>query len=148
MEEEALRKAANNMARFTIGNAGFGPLAAHLLNLEALFDFTPGLVRNAEIEAGLFELVRGVLKGSHEEGMLVAVVHWTVLMMFMIEVMQQREAARHGSWTGHCVETFINDMNCPKQPRPGRTFETMKELPGWGWISPMGTLLDRFCHEH
>ena len=121
------------MVGFMIANVGFGPLAAYLLNLEALFNFTPGLVRNAEIEAGMFEIVLGALERRSEQGLIMSVVAWGLLTIFIIEVLQQRDAACHGRLTGHSVETFIKDMLGPRLTRPGRQslWETMTELPGW-----------------
>ena len=120
IEETDLRKAADAIIGFMIANIGFGPLAAYLLNLEALFNFTPGLVRNAEIEAGMFEVILGALERRSEQGLIMSVVSWALLTIFIIEVLQQRDAACHGRLTGHSVETFIKDMLGPRLTRPGR----------------------------
>ena len=92
------------MVAFMIGNVGFGPLAAYLLRLPDLFSFTPGLELNAEIMAGMFEIILGALERRGEQGLLVAVTYWALLLIFVIAVPQWREATHSHDLTASSVK--------------------------------------------
>ena len=90
VSDEDVRVVAHAMVGFMIGNVGFGPLATYFLHLKDLFDFTPGLVFNAENVAGIFETVLGALISCDEQGLLVVVTNWAFLCIFVVAWLQRR----------------------------------------------------------
>ena len=59
--------------------------------MKDLFDFTPGLVFDAENVAGIFETVLGALISCDEQGLLVAVTNWAFLcFLFLLGYSRRR----------------------------------------------------------
>ena len=78
LDAEAQAGVCRELCTYFCGNVGFGPYAAEALGLRELFSFTPGLILNREILAGLFEEVVGVLQRSGCKLLVRQILMWCV----------------------------------------------------------------------
>ena len=81
---------AEDLVRYFAQNVGFGPYAAEVLGLRHLYSFTPGLILNREILAGLFEETLHVLQREGMNALVKHILMWCVgCVLFMLNRSQQ-----------------------------------------------------------
>ena len=116
-----MRDVADIVVCVLLGNAGFGPLAACLLDLKGLFAFTANLNQTPEIVAGLFEIVLGALSRQQEKGLLEVICNWGFFVLLSLSVLQ------HIRGQASAAEDFLRDLMGTR----AEMLSECRQLPGY-----------------